>query len=173
MENNFDIRIATEYDAYNIARIHVGGWQSAYKGIIPDDFLSQMNVETFTGKWLRNINEERSKVFVAEKGGEMFGFISGGTGVDELSFYESEVYALYVDSDMRSKGIGNALLRAFFRSQLELGFSNCAMWVLKENSYRRFCQKMGGETTDIKREKKYGEKKLIEVAYEWKNINLK
>lgn len=170
--SDFYIRTASEYDAYNIARIHVEGWQSAYKGIIPDDFLSTMTVETFTGKWLRNIKEERSMVLVAEKDEEILGFISGGHGVDELSFYESEVYALYIDVNMRSRGIGTALLKAFFLNRLEFGFSNCAMWVLIDNPYRRFCDKNGGKITEIKREKKYSEKKLIEVAYEWKNISL-
>ena len=39
------IRLATLEDARKIAEIQVASWQVAYRGILPDEFLDQMNVE--------------------------------------------------------------------------------------------------------------------------------
>jgi len=36
------IRKATPSDAYNIAKVQVDTWKTAYKNIVPDNFLNQM-----------------------------------------------------------------------------------------------------------------------------------
>lgn len=166
------IREAMEYDAFNIARVNVEGWRSAYKDIMPGEYLSRKSIETSMGAWLRNIKEKRSQIMVAEYDGEVRGFISGGAGTDELFSYESEIYALYVDEEFRGKGIGFALMKAFWTERLALGFSNCAVWTLELNPYRRFYEKAGGLLLPLKKEGDFGGRKLAEAAYAWQNIRI-
>ena len=37
------IRLAPLADSSRIIEIHVAGWKTAYRGIIPDDYLDNMN----------------------------------------------------------------------------------------------------------------------------------
>jgi hypothetical protein len=49
------IRIATIDDAIDIAAVHVRSWQTAYRGMIPDDFLASQSVEKRLPMWLRRL----------------------------------------------------------------------------------------------------------------------
>lgn len=40
------IRKATEKDVTGIAYVHINSWQSTYKGILPNQYLTSLNLET-------------------------------------------------------------------------------------------------------------------------------
>ena len=50
--NALEIRLATDADARGIARVRVSGWQSAYRGLIPDEYLDRMDVSEYTQRTL-------------------------------------------------------------------------------------------------------------------------
>ena len=60
------IRKAIKDDSYNIAKIIVSGWQTAYKGLIEDKFLNSLSVEAMAHNWERNIlsQDEYSNIYV-------------------------------------------------------------------------------------------------------------
>ena len=64
-------------DDVAIAAVHVGSWQAAYRGQVPDDFLDSLSVERRTAVWreiLAGSELPRSGVFVLEDNGRVVGF---------------------------------------------------------------------------------------------------
>ena len=67
------IRKARNEDAEAIANIKISGWRTAYKGIIEDDFLDNMNINEEIEKRKNNI-EKGADIIVAELDNEIVGF---------------------------------------------------------------------------------------------------
>jgi len=172
MKNKIFIRDAKAGDAGEIARVNVYGWRTAYAGIMPAEFLLGRSVESSRAGWEKNLAAKRGLVLVAEKDGGICGFASGGRAREGLPGFDSEIYAIYVDQAVRGLGAGAALMRAFFGRQAALGARNCALWVLEENPYRKFYEKMGGTLLSLKKTAEFGGKSLTEAAYAWNKLEL-
>ena len=110
------IRYAVPDDAREIAEINVEGWQTAYRGIIPDEYLDSMDAKSRVERIKSAISDDPSTYLVFEdENQEVLGFCSFG----ELRWVEEfgeecdcELYAIYVLSESRGKGVGKALLEA-------------------------------------------------------------
>lgn len=141
-----------------IAEIHVHSWQRAYADILPAGFLASMNLERRIAMW-RQIIEGRvaaSQVYVADVDDKIAGFVSVGVyRPDEGADAEpgvGEVYAVYVDPDRWSGGIGRALMETAVGHLTDLGFDEIRLWVFEANPRaRRFYERCGfaldGEST--------------------------
>ena len=71
------VRPAELEDAGEIARVHVATWRSAYRGLLPDDFLASLSEQHYTERWRRVIDESSSRVFVVDEPNGIAGFASG------------------------------------------------------------------------------------------------
>lgn len=170
MREQFKVREAAAGDEMEIGRVNVDGWRTAYAGIMPGEFLLQRSVETSAASWKRNLAAKRSLLLVAEKDGVIRGFLDGGKAREDLPGFDSEVYAIYVDKEMRGLGAGAALLLEFWAREAARGVRSCAIWVLEENPHRRFYEKMGGELLPLRKTGVFGGKPLTEVAYAWRAL---
>jgi hypothetical protein len=45
------LREARPADAAKIARVHVDGWRTTYRGIVPDDYLAALSYEAQERSW--------------------------------------------------------------------------------------------------------------------------
>ncbi|MCL1990402.1 MAG: GNAT family N-acetyltransferase [Defluviitaleaceae bacterium] len=142
------IRYAIPDDATAISEINVKGWQTAYRGIFPDEFLDGMNaasrIESFKSSILENPNQ--NFVF-ADEGGHNLGFASfGKLRWEEFSVScDCELYAIYVASSSARKGIGRALLEATIAEFKKQGKKSMLINVLEQNtSAMAFYQHLGG-----------------------------
>ena len=63
------IRQANKLDSYNIAKLIIAGWQTAYKGLIDDNFLNNMSVDIMTKNWGIAIEnqDETNNIYVYEE----------------------------------------------------------------------------------------------------------
>src|ERR1700748_790725 len=103
------LRRATGNDAPSISQVHVSSWRTTYQGIVPAQFLNELNAEQRAPHW-RQIIDSESHVLVAEKDNRVVGFISGGPIREPLEGHDAELYAIYLLLDDQGKGIGTALL---------------------------------------------------------------
>lgn len=144
---NARIREAREADAGAIAAAHMRSWQSAYRGILPDDFLDGLSIpqrEERVRELLATRRPDRH-VWVVESQGGVLGFSDAGPSRDEgAPDRAGEVYAIYLDPTAVGKGIGRELF-AHTVADLRAGGYGCAtLWVLEDNrSARRFYEKAG------------------------------
>ncbi len=163
------VRAATPADAPAIARIHVETWQTAYRGIVPDDFLASLSVEARERRWAGVLGREGGDefVYVAEdEGGQVIGFASGGPEQSGDPDYKGELYTLYVLRGRQGRGHGRHLLGAVARRLAARGIGSLLLWVLAEGPARPFYEAIGGRRLRVK-QITIGGATLDEVAYGW------
>jgi ribosomal protein S18 acetylase RimI-like enzyme len=105
------IRTAGREDAEGIGRLHARSWQSAYRGILRDDFLDGPVAAERAALWqsrMTNEAEPAPVVVVAEDGAEIVGLACILPGHD--SRWGSLIDNLHVAPDRKRAGLGRRLL---------------------------------------------------------------
>lgn len=141
------IRKAIKDDSYNIAKLIVSGWQTAYKGLIKDEFLNSLSAGTMAPNWERNIlsQDENMNIYVYEENNKIIGVIRFGKPTDNLESYNAEIHAVYVEPTLKRKGIGSKLFKCAKNYFKERNKTNMIIWCLKDNIPSiKFYEKMGG-----------------------------
>jgi len=133
------IREARLEDAPGIARVHIQTWRVAYRGLIPDSILEDLDLQERTQLWRKNLSRPNVWIFVAVQEDSVVGFCSLAPARDEEedSKTVAEVTSIYVDPDKWGKGCGKALSEAALQKARLYGFQEMVLWVLRENSRAR------------------------------------
>ncbi len=120
------VRRAVVADAKGIAEVHVAGWQGAYRGIVPDSFLSGLSVERHTRAWIEILRETEVDTFVAlDDHGKVVGFVSiGGSRDEDAPKDTGEITSIYVTPNKWRRGYGSALMKAVLDRSRERKFSS-------------------------------------------------
>lgn len=142
------VRPSTVDDQAEIAAIRVAVWQAAYAGVVPADFLAQMDplaqgVRRRAGYAGR---PDTDGEFVAETGGTIVGFVHCGRCRDagKPPDGSGEVYAIYLLPRAQRQGTGRALLDAAVRHLRDRWLWPVLLWVLRDNlPARSFYQQYG------------------------------
>jgi ribosomal protein S18 acetylase RimI-like enzyme len=117
-----EIRAAAVEDAVAVARFQTDAWNSAYKDLVPAEYLARMTVVTRTERWGGRIRAGDRSIFLAENDGQIEGVVSFGEGVEGL-----ELMSLYIAASIRSSGLGSRLL------DLAVGDRAAILWVFRDN----------------------------------------
>jgi ribosomal protein S18 acetylase RimI-like enzyme len=174
-----DIRAATPADAAAIAAVHVASWHETYAGLIPESMLTSLSVEDRTVRWARILGAASdplgSSVFVAERGGEVVGFASGGVQRDSALLaggFAGEISAIYLLRRAQKAGTGRRLMAAVAQSLRDKDRHAANLWVLRDNQpARRFYERLGGEIVGEKEDRR-DEATLVELAYGWRDLGV-
>ena len=164
------IRRAAPADALAIAEIGVAGWQAAYRGILPDEYLDWLSVAARETAWRMMLESDEAgeaPAWLAERGGRVIGFVAGGPPRDDdVSQAAAEVYAIYVVPDSWRRGAGKALLGTVVDHWRERGVETLVLWVLEANgSGRAFYEAMGWAPDGSRQEIDFGGFTATEVRY--------
>ena len=159
------IRAATPDDARGVATVHVGTWQDAYRGLVPDDFLDALDVDRRVAAYAehRVLEDAERPLFVAEVDGRIIGFSNVGPSRDEDG--NGELYAIYVDAAHWDTGVGRDLMVPAARWLAER-YAEATLWVLADNERaRRFYEKGGWRFDGTTKDDDRGSFVLREVRY--------
>lgn len=157
------IRYFEKDDIEQIAKIIDEDWKIAYKGIIDDDYLKNLNYKDREKRIRAKYNKETGVVFVEDN--EIKGFCRFGKNEDENL---AEIYALYVKNNYRRKGVGKKLIEQVKEILKSKGYKEMILWCLKENiNARNFYEKSGGKLYK-ERKFKIENKEYDEVSYKYK-----
>ncbi|MFF1293948.1 MULTISPECIES: GNAT family N-acetyltransferase [unclassified Streptomyces] len=127
-------------DCDRVAEIRVRGWQSAYRGLMPQPYLDALSVREDAERRREHLRRSDGSVvnLVAEQDGELFGWAAYGPYREgEVRTADAELYAIYVDPGRYGAGIGHALLRESVRRCTAAGHDRMYLWVLKGNTRAR------------------------------------
>ncbi|WP_194841305.1 GNAT family N-acetyltransferase [Salinibacillus xinjiangensis] len=163
---NINIREAKFLDAEGIAKVSVSSWKSTYAGIMEQEFLSSLSYQSRKNKWQQSIEKGEDIIYVAEEDEKIVGFVSGGKERTGQYPMNGEIYAIYLLEAYQGQGIGTKLLRPFLQQLTARNVDSLLVWVLQQNPFKRFYQKLGASLIDQK-EVQVGNRILIEEAYGW------
>lgn len=161
------IRDAVIDDALAIGRVQVIGWQTTYRGIVPDSYLDLLTAEGRADLWRRGMLQGKPDQhwLVAESPtAGVIGFIASGPQRDDIGGFAGEYYALYILPEYQGCGLGTRLLHASSRKLRQHGLTSALAWVLAANPRRRFYEARGGRRIAEKTVEIAG-RLLPEVAY--------
>lgn len=162
------IRVATEGDAADIARVHVRSWQEAYAGIVPDAYLASLDADARIAQWRTYLREgpgEEIRTWVALSKGRVIGFITVGPSRDEDARRgDQEIFSIYLDPGTWGHGVARDLLRTVIG---EIGEKTpVSLWVLADNERaRHFYRRHGFQADGVERYDEIGGESLLEVRY--------
>ncbi len=175
------IRLARVGDEAGIARLHVHSWQSTYRGIVPDDVLCNLNEEERRQQWadaLLDIRKTPGKkvIFVAVEDDEIVGFVCGGKARKEKlanpDAFDSELYAIYVESTAQGKGIGADLFQSLKDWLVKHNFNNMFLWAFADNPFLHFYPRMGGVLTPEEYTNESLGVPLKIISYAWYDLDV-
>ncbi|MGW2718473.1 N-acetyltransferase family protein [Streptomyces sp. NPDC001492] len=163
------VREMTLADCERVAEIRVGGWQTAYRGIVPQSYLDTMSVPENTERRRMHFLQNNPGMLdlVAVQDGEITGWLCHGPYRDgEEHTDDAELYALYVAPGRYRGGTGRALLRQSTLRCAAAGHGRMYLWVLKENDRaRRFYEASGFRPDGIEEPFEVGGVQVPEVRY--------
>jgi ribosomal protein S18 acetylase RimI-like enzyme len=129
------IRHAQLGDAERIGAIQVGAWRATYRGVMPDAYLDELDIDDRAAYWRHQVQallpEQRLKVIVDD--GVVVGFAAAGPEHDGRDAGIGELYAINVDPEVWGRGLGRALLRDMTAELAGLGYReavSCELWWL-------------------------------------------
>lgn len=141
-------REMTLADCDRVSGIRVRGWQTAYRGLMPQSFLDGLDAaeDAERRRTLFTRAPDGLVNLVAEDDdGEVVGWGCHGPYRDgEPHTGDAELYALYVDTGHLGTGVGQALLRESVRRCTDAGHARMLLWVVEGNARaRRFYERAG------------------------------
>ncbi|MCA0969662.1 GNAT family N-acetyltransferase [Halobacillus litoralis] len=164
------VRRAVVEDAEGVARVQVDTWKSTYKGIVPDEYLEKMTYENRTAKWKTIIPAQY--VYVAEGDtGDIIGFSHGGTNhTEQFTSFKGELYAIYILEEFQRQGLGRTLIEPVLKRLTIDGIDSMMVFVLEDNPFRLFYEKLGGEWLGSAKAEMVG-RTLQESVYGFRDIH--
>ncbi|MEO8608236.1 MAG: GNAT family N-acetyltransferase [Chloroflexota bacterium] len=169
---SFTLRPAQLADIEEIARVQVETWRTTYKGIMPDELLANLTVESRLEIWRGPLSnpDSPSIIYVAEADGQIIGFAAGGPERSGHALYKVEIYAIYLLQAYQGRGIGRALMQAVVGRLIDKGFTAMLIWVAAKNPATHFYAALGGQPFASKTES-FGGGEVEEIAYGYDDIS--
>ena len=157
------IRPATASDVSAIGRIHVDGWQAAYRGIMPDDYLAGLSFEQRAAGWASFIKHDPKGLLVILRDTAVVGWVAFGENREGLKGV-GEVYALYVSPGAWRQGYGRALLAAAEHELRLRDYFTVILYVLERNDpARAFYRRLGYSDDGGRKTETMGDVALVEL----------
>ncbi|WP_230408328.1 GNAT family N-acetyltransferase [Undibacterium baiyunense] len=171
------LRRATVADAEAIAAIRIEGWRTTYRGMIPDSYLNEMDMNENVLHWRTILQalpakEDSLCVYVGISDNEIVGFVSAMKLSEPKLGKDGEINAIYIRPQWQRCGIGKRMLHKAARSLQAMGCTSCVIWVIDGNSQaRNFYEELGGEIL-IEQDFSWDGLDLTEVGYGWNDLNV-
>lgn len=145
---NIKIRNVKKEDIPSVVDIQIKGWQTAYKGIIEDEYLNNLSNEyEFRIKKMEK-NYMTNGFIVAEQNDEVVAFcryVFNNSFSQEIENADCELCAIYVRPDLKHCGIGTQLFNYVINEFKNKNKSTMILWCLNDNeSSKNFYTKIGG-----------------------------
>ncbi len=136
----YTIRPAELGDCDAIGSVHVLAWQTAYRSVMPDEYLDGLRPEDRATMWRRYFALPRpdQRLTVVVHAGEVVGFAASGPEAGEAARSDvGELYAINFEPSSWGKGFGRALLRDATEALATAGYRSAVLWVVPQNSRAR------------------------------------
>ena len=146
------VRAAEAGDAAQLAAVHVRSWQAAYRGLLPQEYLDQLNPADRAERWRRTLHGSslpQAGVLVAADDDQLLGFAGFGPSRDQNEEARvGELQSIYLLPQAWGAGLGQRLMAAVLEQLAAAGYAQATLWVLESNVRARRFYAMGGWAAD-------------------------
>ena len=167
------LRRATVQDAPAIAAVRIDSWRATYRGMIPDAYLDDMDLEDSSALWTRVLSVpagNTTAVFIAEVDGEVLGFAAGMLLKEEKFGLNAELTAIYLKPAAQRAGLGRRLVALVADAYCTHGANGLLVWVIAGNrAARKFYEQLGAELL-IEQPFSWDGLDLLEAGYGWRDL---
>ena len=150
------IRPASVDDADAVGEVHVRAWQSAYRGVMPDDYLDGLRAQDHATRWREHLMAPSSDthLLVVVDDHRVVGFASLGPARGrDVPCDIGQLYAINLDPDVWGRGLGRALLSGVTERLRALGYVEAVLWVVPDNQRaRRLYESEGWSDDNLRRD---------------------
>ena len=113
------------------------------------------------------MNNKNNILLVAESDSKIIGFVAG-CSIEIVA--QSELYALYVDTNLKNKGIGSKLLASLIIELKNMGMQSLIVWTMAKNINTVSYYKHKGAIACQRRINTFGNEKVEDVCLIWEDI---
>lgn len=146
----------------DICRVYALSWKTAYRGMIPDDYLDALS-ET---KWTSHLSKDSDRLLLAIDHDKIVGVSTYSAARDSAMAGWGEIISLYLLPSYYRKGIGTKLLKAAIKELTDIGYRQLYLWVLEDNrSARSFYEQNGFIFSGDRQADQIGGKTVYELRY--------
>ncbi|HUR20855.1 MAG TPA: GNAT family N-acetyltransferase [Vicinamibacterales bacterium] len=161
---------AVAEDAPALASLHAESWRSAYRGMLPDDYLDGPILDErlqFWGRRMADLDPACTQVLKAVSEPGLVGFVCIVLEADAI--WGARLENLHVKPNLKGQGIGGRLFDAAVAwAQAARPARPIHLWVLEQNlPARRFYEHRGGRVADTKTIEVVPGVAVAEVRYIW------
>jgi GntR family transcriptional regulator len=136
------LRMATNADVGQIARVFVAAWRAAYPGILENRVLDALD-EREVADWIQGLMRSPNQATLVATSSEdqVIGFARFGEDPEDTR--RGQVFSVYVAPEEARHGVGRALLSRAISALAEHGVRLVTLWVFEANTsaiafYRSF-----------------------------------
>jgi ribosomal protein S18 acetylase RimI-like enzyme len=135
---------ASTKDSEIISKLHALSWKTAYKGIVPQEYLDEIKYDFWVDAFQNWISNNILTVQLLYRNETPVGCIAYGKARDENFLEWGEIVSIYIHPDYWRRGYGHKLLETAILDMKKRGYQNCYLWVLRENhSAQKFYPEIG------------------------------
>lgn len=110
-----------------ISKLYLKTWKSAYKNLLPQKLLTQLNEHTWSPQ------KRWQNTLIAENDLKIIGVCSFGPSRSDMFSNYGEVYSIYIDPENQHIGAGSQLLKQALNDLRQHGYHSVFLWVLYNN----------------------------------------
>lgn len=169
-----NIRQARIADAEGIAEVHVNSWKTTYKGIVSEDYLDALTVESRLEGWkwrLENPSADIGILVLEDPVGRIVGFMNFGPEREHKRNSEGELYAVYLLQEAQGKGWGKQLFVQMLEVMKSMEYTSLLVWVLEGNPAIHFYKALGGQEVR-QQEVVIAGQSHQEIALRWDSLDM-
>ncbi|MEY3901843.1 MAG: hypothetical protein RL189_1149 [Pseudomonadota bacterium] len=164
-------------DEIGAANVHIHSWRETYSGLIDEAYLDSLPAKFAErlDRWRKIILESAAlidrKTLVAERDGNILGFVSAGANRDVEFEGSGELWSLYLLRACQRNQIGYLLLCEGLKFLRERGYRSAYAWVLAGNPTLSFYKRTGAVDTGQRKMIELGGKTYEEIAVIWNSLD--
>lgn len=147
-DKSLQLRRAVGADARAVAEVHVASWQFAYRGILPSEFLDELDVKRRAILYSFDSTRPEDPVTWIAVDRDVVGFVTTSGCRDADANGSGEIQALYVAPSRWRCGVGRELLNKGEHLLAEMEFAEASLWVLEANDRARLFYEARGWEPD-------------------------
>ena len=163
------IREATIHDIEFIGKIYTESWKVTYSGMVSQEYLDSLSYQDAENKWKIFLNNKDNILLVSESDSKIIGFVAG-CSTDIAA--QSELYALYVDINLKNKGIGSKLLASLIIELKNMKMQSLIVWAMAKNINTISYYKNKGAIECQHRINTFGNEKVEDICLIWDDIKI-